>query len=303
MTKEQDIEGARHAMVRILVERRLVRTPAVERAFRCVPRHAFLPTPYILSTDSLLAECEETDDPRRVYNDRAVALTSDLRVSSCAPSLVAAEVEQLAPAEGMRLLHVGTGSGYCTAILAELVGESGTVVGIEGDEEFAELSATQLARMGVTTATVRQGDGTLGVPEAAPFDRILISPGVADIAPAWVRQLDEEGTLVLPLCPTGPLAPRVSGGTLLTVQKRDQALWGQLSTSAFFVPLQAPLVPAADSERLAEGLARWLALEDFLRTDQPIRIALKALRTSTPDPRSVPWSLETMSAMMWIEPS
>lgn len=304
MTREQDIEDARHAMVRDLVDRRLIRTPAVERAFRCVPRHAFLPAPYIVSTDSLLVECEETDDPCRVYNDLAVALTPDSRVTSCAPSLLAAEIEQLAPVEGMRLLHVGTGSGYATAILAELVGERGTVVGIEYDEDLAELSATQLARMGVTTATVRQGDGTLGVPEAAPFDRILVSPGVADIAPSWILQLDEEGTLVLPLCPAGPLAQRVSGGTLLTVQKRGESLWGQLSTTAFFVPLQGLLTPAASaSERLADGLARWFALEDFLRTDLPIRIALKSLRMSTPDPRSVPWSLETPNAMMWIEPS
>jgi protein-L-isoaspartate(D-aspartate) O-methyltransferase len=290
-------------MVRDLVERRVIRTPAVERAFRCIPRHAFPPPPYILSTDPLLVECEETDDPRRVYDDLAVVLSADLRVRSCSPSLSAAEIEQLAPAEGMRLLHVGTGSGYCTAILAELVGERGTVVGIESDPEFAELSAAQLARLGVTTATVRQGDGTLGVPEAAPFDRILISPGVADIAPAWVVQLDDEGTLVVPLCPTGPLAQRVSGGTLLTLQKRGDSLWGRLSLTAFFVPLQGSGASAADSEGLADGLARWRALKDFLRADLPIRIALKAPGTAIPDPGSVPWSLETANTMMWIEPS
>jgi hypothetical protein len=54
---------------------------------------------------------------------------------------------------------------------------------------------------------------------------------------------------------------------------------------------------------LAEGLARWLALDDFLRTAGPIRITLKAGRTQPPDPMSVPWLLETANAVMWIEPS
>ena len=224
-------------MVNDLVRQRVIRTPAVERAFRRVPRHAFLTSPYILSTDPLLADLEETDDPCRVYSDLAVALTVDSDVSSCAPSLVAAEVEQLAVADGMRVLHIGTGSGYCTAILAELAGERGTIVGVEYNEDLAELSAGMLAQAGVTTATIRHGDGVLGVPEAAPFDRILVSAGVTDIAPAWVRQLDDEGALVLPLCPAGPLARRVSGGTLLTIQKSRDTLWGELSAAAFFVPL------------------------------------------------------------------
>ena len=204
----------------------------------------------------------------------------------------------------MRVLHIGTGSGYCTAILAELVGERGTVVGVEYIEELAELSAGLLAQAGVTTATIRHGDGVLGVPEAAPFDRILVSAGVADIAPAWVRQLDDEGALVLPLCPAGPLARRVSGGTLLTIQKSRDTLWGQLSATALFVPLHGTLASSAsESATLADGLARWLALEEFLRTDLPIRIVMKPASPAAPNPRSVPWLLETKNAVMWIEPS
>jgi len=204
----------------------------------------------------------------------------------------------------MRVLHIGTGSGYCTAILAELVGERGTIVGVEYVEELAELSAGLLAQAGVTTVTIRHGDGALGVPEAAPFDRILVSAGVSDIAPTWVRQLDNEGALVLPLCPAGPLVRRVSGGALLTIQKSRDTLWGELSATAFFVPVYGPLASdASESATLADGLARWLALEEFLRTDVPIRIVMKPASPAAPDPRSVPWLLETKNAMMWIEPS
>jgi protein-L-isoaspartate(D-aspartate) O-methyltransferase len=291
-------------MVNDLVRRRVIRTPAVERAFRCVPRHAFLPSPYLLCTDPLLVEVEETDDPCRVYNDVAVALGAGTSVTCCTPSTTAAQVEQLSAVDGMRVLQVGTGSGYCSAILAEIVGECGTVVGVDYTADIAELGAGLLAQAGYTTVTIRHGDGVLGVPEAAPFDRILVTAGVTDIAPAWVRQLGEEGKLVLPLCPAGPLAPRVSGGTLLTIQKSGDTLWGTFSTVALFVPLQSTLAPVAeDSEALADGLARWLALENFLRSALPIRLMLKPTSTPTPDPSSVPWMLETKNAVMWIEPS
>ena len=60
---------------------------------------------------------------------------------------------------------------------------------------------------------------------------------------------------------------------------------------------------ADDSETLADGLARWLALEEFLRSDLPIRVVMKPASPPAPDPRSVPWLLETKNAVMWIEPS
>lgn len=304
MSRENDIEEARHAMVNDLVGRRVIRTPAVERAFRRVPRHTFLPSPYLLSSDPLLAELEETDDPCRVYSDLAVALTVDGQVSCGAPSMVATQVEQLAAADGMRVLHVGVGTGYCSAILAELVGERGSVVGIESTEELAELSAGLLAQAGYTTVTIRQGDGVLGVPEAAPFDRILVSAGVSDIAPAWILQLGNEGKLVQPLCPARPLGRRVSGGTLLMIEKTGDTLWGELSTVAFVIPLLGALTPAAeDNAALADSLARWLALEDFLRADQPIRIVLKPSDAPTPHAGSVPWMVETPNAVLWIAPS
>lgn len=303
MSRAKYIEEARHALVNDLVQRRVIRTPAVERAFRCVARHGFVPSPCLLSTDPLLTEFEETDDPRRIYSDHA-ALTAAAQICCYAPSLVAAQVEQLSAGDGMRVLHVATGAGYCTAILAELVGERGTVVGVESTDDLAELSAGLVARAGYTTVTIRQGDGVLGVPEAAPFDRILVSAGVTDIAPAWVLQLADEGKLVLPLCPGGPIGGGVSGGTLLTIQKNAETLWGQFSTVAFFAPLPGALTPAAEgNETLADGLARWLALEEFLRSDLAIRIVLKPTSTRTPTSSSVPWLLETKNAVMWIEPS
>jgi protein-L-isoaspartate(D-aspartate) O-methyltransferase len=300
---EHAIEHARQAMVDDLVRRRIIRTPAVEHAFRSVARHEFLPKPFALPRDPLLTEFTQTDDPRRVYADTLVGLKPAKKINCGQPSAVAMQIEQLQAADGMRVLHIGTGSGYYTAILAELVGERGTVVGVEYEEDLAEMSAAFLARGAYTTVTIRQGDGALGVPEAAPFDRILVSAGAADVVPAWIVQLADDGRLVFPLCHTSVLGPAITSGVILTIHKRDEQLFGEFLGPVMFVALQGAFAPEGRQEALAEALQRWFALEEFLRTSLPIRIALKSDRPVAPNPGSVRWLLETPSAVLWIEPS
>jgi protein-L-isoaspartate(D-aspartate) O-methyltransferase len=291
-------------MVDDLLRRRIIRTPAVERAFRRVRRHAFAVPPYAVAVDALAEEFVETDDPRRVYADVAVALKPEENINCLRPGIIAQQIEELAPAGGMRVLHVEAGLGYATALLAEVVGEHGSVVGTAYEEGVAELSAAFLAQEGYTIVTMRSGDGADGVPEAAPFDRILVSAGAADISPAWVDQLDDGGRLVLPLCHLGPLGPAISGGVMLTIEKVDATLSGRITSAAVLVPLRGVLAPAREeSVALAEGLQRWFALEDFYRTELPIRIVMKSGKQHTPDPAAVHWFLETRNAMMWVEPN
>ncbi len=298
------IEAARNAMVDDLRQRRIIYTPAVERAFRRVYRHAFVLPPYAVAIDTLAEDFVETDDPRRVYADVAVALDAEKNIYCLRPGLVAQQLEELAVAEGMRVLHVETGGGYGTALLAELTGERGSVMGIEYEPDIAELAAAALAKAGYTTVTVRAEDGAAGVPEAGPYDRILISAGAGDIAPAWIDQLGDEGRLVLPLCHLGPLGPAISGGALLTVEKVAGALTGNISAIAVVVPLRGALAPTPeDSVTLAEGLQRWFALETFYRTELPLRIVMKPTGEWLPDPAAVPWLLETRNAVMWVEPN
>jgi protein-L-isoaspartate(D-aspartate) O-methyltransferase len=303
MRDNKAITAARDRMVAELLVRRIIRTPAIERAFRSVPRHAFLPKPFVLPTDPSLAEAIETDDPCRVYGDVAVFIEREKGITCAAPSAVAAQIEQLAPTEGMRALHIGTGSGYYTAILAELVGERGTVVGVEYDPDMVELSAARLARRGYTNVTVRQGDGAAGVPEAAPFDRILVSASYTDIAPAWVDQLGDDGRLVFPLCHASVLGAQITSGVMLTVDQLDGRLSGEIVGPVVFGALQSVLAPTADREELADALKRWFALEEFLRTELPLRIVMKPADTRIPQASSVPWLLETRNAIMWVEPN
>jgi protein-L-isoaspartate(D-aspartate) O-methyltransferase len=301
MSADRAIAAARDTMVAELVARRIIRTPAIERAFRTVPRHAFLPQPFVVHTNPLLTGAIETTDPRRVYSDVLVVIKREKTINCGMPSVVATQIEQLAPAEGMRVLHVGTGSGYYTAILAELVGERGTVVGVEYEPDLVELSAAHLARAGYTNVTVREGDGAAGVPEAAPFDRILVSAGCSDIAAAWVTQLGNDGRLVLPLCHASVLGRRMTSGVLLTLHKLDGHLTGKFLGPVVFVAVQGILAPAGAQEALADALQRWFALEEFLRTELPIRIVMKPAAGAVPAPASVPWFLETPQAMLWVE--
>jgi hypothetical protein len=89
---------------------------------------------------------------------------------------------------------------------------------------------------------------------------------------------------------------------LLTVDKNGPWLTGSISCAALIVPLQGALAPE-ENIPLAEGLQRWLALEDFYRTQLRLRILMKSGTGRAPDPTTVPWHLETSHTVMWVEPN
>jgi protein-L-isoaspartate(D-aspartate) O-methyltransferase len=163
------------------------RTAAVKNAFRTVPRHLFLPD----------VDLPTAYAPKQVVTKRAANGTATSSASS--PNIVATMLEQLDVAPGMRVLEIGAATGINAALLAELVGESGTVVTIELDDDLAEGARTHLAQAGYKQVTVLCRDGALGDPDTAPFDRIIVTAGAWDIAPAWRQQLTTGGRLVVPL--------------------------------------------------------------------------------------------------------
>lgn len=137
---------------------------------------------------------EFADHDPASYWDMALPIGSGQTISQ--PFMVAAMTQALEVTPEARVLDVGTGSGYQAAVLAELCRE---VWGVERLPNLAETAAWRLAGLGYATVQVITGDGTLGLPEQAPFDRILGAAALPAIPPPWIEQLAEGGTIVAPV--------------------------------------------------------------------------------------------------------
>jgi protein-L-isoaspartate(D-aspartate) O-methyltransferase len=151
-------------------------------AFRTIPRAGFVPVAYADSA----------------YRDRPVPIPHDQTTSQ--PSLQARMIDALDVEPTDRALEVGTGFGFQTALLARLATH---VTSIERWPDIAETARRSLARHGIDNVDVRDGDGTLGVPDAAPFDVILVSAAFPRVPAPLVEQLAPNGRLVMPMGPGG----------------------------------------------------------------------------------------------------
>ncbi len=160
----------------------------VERAFRTVFRHEFVPgTPL-----------EQAYAPRQVVTKRAA--DGSALSSASAPPLVARMLEQLAAQPGERILEIGAATGFNAALLGELVGPDGRVVTIEYDQDLSDGAVDAIARTGYDDRVeVRCGDGALGAPDRAPYDGIIVTVGAVDIPAQWWDQLTDDGRMIVPL--------------------------------------------------------------------------------------------------------
>ena len=156
--------------------------PRVARVMREVPRHRFVPS----------------EDQDRAYDDEPLPLRYGGATIS-APHMVAIQLEWADLAPGLRVLEVGSGSGYLLALLHELVRPGGVVVGVEVEPRLVEGARRALDELGSTDVEIRIGDGAEGVPDRAPFDRIVVSCATPEILPAWRAQLRPDGTVVAPV--------------------------------------------------------------------------------------------------------
>ncbi|MFO1091713.1 MAG: protein-L-isoaspartate(D-aspartate) O-methyltransferase [Planctomycetaceae bacterium] len=146
----------------------------------------------------------------RAYENIALPIAGGQTISQ--PLMVALMTQELALAGNELVLEIGTGSGYQTAILAELASE---VVTIERIPELAENARTLLAELGYANIDFRIGDGSLGCPDRAPFDAIIVTAGAPDYPAPLYRQLKVGGRLVIPVGDE-------SAQTLQVVTKREQ---------------------------------------------------------------------------------
>lgn len=165
-------------MLRDQLRARGIDHPGVLEAFSALPRERFVPP-------------EHTED---AYADRPLPIGYGQTISQ--PYIVALMVQALDPRPDYRILDIGAGSGYQTAILAGLVSH---VYAIERIEKLTEKATAVLASLNVTNVTMCTGDGSMGMPAEAPFDGIICGAGGPDVPECWGDQLTDGGRIVMPV--------------------------------------------------------------------------------------------------------
>ncbi|MGH3854965.1 MAG: methyltransferase domain-containing protein [Pseudonocardiaceae bacterium] len=173
------VDALREAMIAELRELEAIRCERVAEAFRAVPRHLFAPgepLEAVYAADSALVT-------KRDEHGAAVSLVSSAHIQ-------ATMLEQAQLGVGMRVLEIGSG-GYNAALIAELVGESGKVVSVDIDPDIVDRTRDCLAAAGYSQVDVVLADAEDGVPDHAPYDRVIVTVGAWDIPPAWSDPVDD----------------------------------------------------------------------------------------------------------------
>lgn len=167
-------------MVCTQLEDRGIQDPRVLEAMEWVPRHEFVP-------QDLLDQA---------YDDRALPIEFEQTISQ--PYTVAFMCQEARLTASDKVLEIGTGSGYCAAVLSLLAREVHTVERIESLHKTAK---KRLKQLGYRNVRCHSGDGTLGLPREAPFDAIVVAAGAKDLPKAYPEQLGEGGRLLIPIGP------------------------------------------------------------------------------------------------------
>ncbi len=201
-------------LVEMLEREGVIKSDRVKRAMLTVPREEFVTPDYIH------AACE----------DRPLPLFAGATIS--APHMVAMMCELVKPRPGMKILEVGTGSGYHAAVCAEAIERRGKIYTVEIVRELAIYAAQNLERLGYWgVVEVFHGDGKLGLPKYAPYDAIIVTAATPQVPTPLVEQLGEGGVMVIPM-------EEYLGQALYILTKRGGQVEKKFVTHVLFVPLR-----------------------------------------------------------------
>jgi protein-L-isoaspartate(D-aspartate) O-methyltransferase len=192
-----------------------ISTPGLAAAFAAVPRERFLgPGPWTVSADGPFGSARATPDAdaRRVYHNLSIAIDPARRLFNGAPGLLASWIDALGLAPGQRVLHVGCGTGYYSAIMGQVVGPDGAVEAVEVDAGLAERATAALADW--PWIRVRHGDATT---HETSFDAILINAGATHPLGVWLDALLPQGRMILPLTVSMPPGSTLGKGVAVFV--------------------------------------------------------------------------------------
>lgn len=202
-------EDARREMVARQIRARGIKSPRVLGAMQSVARHLFVLPEQVFAA----------------YADEPLPIGASQTISQ--PFMVAAMADALSLESHQRILEVGTGSGYQAAVLSLLARE---VISVETQSELAILARERLIRLGYTNVRVEESDGSLGWPEDAPYDAILVTAAAPEVPQPLIEQLAENGRLVIPVGPS-------EHQDLLRIMKREGGMSKELLCACRFVPL------------------------------------------------------------------
>src|SRR5271165_2088954 len=237
-----------------------VRSPTVVAAFATVPRERFVGAgPWRVRSPMDMAEYWTTadTDPQAVYHDVLIALDETRGINNGQPSLWAFLLDQLDIAAGEHVLHLGCGTGYYTAVMAELVGPTGKITAIEIDPGLAEKARAALVPWPQVTVGNADGAGM----SFEPADLIVASAGATHPLTSWLDALKPGGRLLIPVTATR------RGGMLLVTRKADDGFSARFLCQVGFIDFSGARDPDI-SRRLAAALARdWGRAVQSLRRD------------------------------------
>jgi len=200
-------------------------TPGLVEAFGRVPREKFLgPPPWLIGSATARAlslagmaqmSYVSVEDPRDVYHNVVISLDRSKDINNGQPGSLALWIDALALKPGDRVFHLGCGAGYYTAIMAEVLGAGGRVVGVELDPGLAARAKENLAAY--LNVTVHAGDGAGFDP--GPCDAIFVNCGVTHPQTIWLESLRDDGCLVLPL--TMAINPTIGQGIMTKILRNN----------------------------------------------------------------------------------
>jgi protein-L-isoaspartate(D-aspartate) O-methyltransferase len=267
-----DLAAHRRAYAEDLRATAHLRSDELVEAFARVPRERFLgPGPWQIAAWVAPGRVEyrttEDEDPKHLYQDVLVAIDASRWLNNGQPSGLARWFDALALRNGERVVHVGCGTGYYTAVLAEIVGPSGHVVAIEIDRELARRARENLTYLG--QVHVFEGDGGELDPGAA--DAIFVNAGATHPRSIWTDSLRSGGRLLLPITIAHDTSGIGSGGMFLITGHGDRFAAELVSPVGIF-----PCLGSRDSY-LNEALARkrdlatleWRAVRSLRREPHP----------------------------------
>ncbi len=240
------MDARRDRLVEEMKAEGAITSARIEAALRTVARHRLLERFYITGPGAPRPRRidHDPDDPEPehldlIYADRSLVTRMEDRwptSSTSQPSLVARMLELLDPEPGMRVLEIGTGTGYNAALLAELVGDQRLVVSVDITQDVVAQTMRLLTAAGYGDVVLICRDGFEGAAEHGPFDRIVATVACPDLSPRWAEQLAPDGAMLIPLEHAGC-------HPLIKVENSGGVLHGRVVGHSGFMAARGGLAP------------------------------------------------------------